>query len=55
MQPLLWGLGGWPIPLGNEGGKVVCVSVRMRRSMWRDEARLRMRLVFGPARVCGAL
>jgi len=38
------------IPLGNEeGGIVVCVSMRMR-SVWRNEARLRMRLGFGPAR-----
>jgi len=33
-----------------EGGIVVYVSVRMRKSMWRNEARLRMRLGFGPAR-----
>jgi len=39
------------IVLGNvEGGIVVCVSVRMRRSVWRNEARLRMVLGFGPAR-----
>jgi len=30
-------------PLGNDEGGIICVSVRMRRSMWR------MRLGFGPA------
>jgi len=45
---------GWVahIPLGNEeGGMAVYISVRMRGSVWRNEARLRMRLGFGPARL----
>jgi len=37
------------IPFGNEEGGIVCVSVRIRRSMWRNESRLRIRLGFGPA------